>query len=46
MLGLIRGHWGLAAELFTDLFAPDAETEDRAWFAPFLDGFDDVSTTK
>ncbi len=35
VLGLIRGHWGLAAELFTDLFVPDADAEDRAWFARF-----------
>jgi pimeloyl-ACP methyl ester carboxylesterase len=35
VLGLIRGHWGLAAGLFTDLFVPDADAESRAWFARF-----------
>lgn len=35
VLGLIRGHWGLATELFTDLFVPDADAESRAWFARF-----------
>ncbi len=35
VLGLIRGHWGLATKLFTDLFVPDADAESRAWFARF-----------
>jgi pimeloyl-ACP methyl ester carboxylesterase len=35
ILGMIRGHWGLGTELLTDLFVPDANAEERAWFARF-----------
>lgn len=35
VVGLIRGHWGLATGLFTDLFVPDADADSRAWFARF-----------
>lgn len=35
VLGLIQGHWGLATRVFTDLFVPDADAADRAWFARF-----------
>ena len=30
---MVRAHWGLATELFTDLFVPEADADDRAWFA-------------
>lgn len=32
---MIRVRWGLATELFTDLFVPEADAEDRAWFSRF-----------
>jgi pimeloyl-ACP methyl ester carboxylesterase len=35
VLGLIQGHWGLAAELLTDLFLPDSDAADRAWLTRF-----------
>jgi pimeloyl-ACP methyl ester carboxylesterase/DNA-binding CsgD family transcriptional regulator len=32
VLGLVRQHWGLAADLLADLFAPDADAGTRAAF--------------
>jgi pimeloyl-ACP methyl ester carboxylesterase/DNA-binding CsgD family transcriptional regulator len=35
VLGLVRQHWGLASDLLTDVFAPDADAATRAAFARY-----------
>jgi pimeloyl-ACP methyl ester carboxylesterase len=35
VLGLVRQHWGLASDLLTDVFAPDADAGMRAAFARY-----------
>src|SRR3954454_22486166 len=35
VLGLVRQHWGLASDLLTDLFAPDADAATRAAFTRY-----------
>jgi pimeloyl-ACP methyl ester carboxylesterase/DNA-binding CsgD family transcriptional regulator len=35
VLGLVREHWGLASDLLTDLFAPDADAPARAAFTRY-----------
>jgi pimeloyl-ACP methyl ester carboxylesterase/DNA-binding CsgD family transcriptional regulator len=35
VLGLVRQHWGLAADLLTDVFAPDADAATRAAFTRY-----------
>jgi pimeloyl-ACP methyl ester carboxylesterase/DNA-binding CsgD family transcriptional regulator len=35
VLGLVRHHWGLAADLLADLFAPDADAGTRAAFTRY-----------
>jgi pimeloyl-ACP methyl ester carboxylesterase/DNA-binding CsgD family transcriptional regulator len=35
VLGLVRQHWGLASDLLTDVFAPDAYATTRAAFARY-----------
>jgi len=35
VLGLVDQHWGLAADLLTDVFAPDADAATRAAFARY-----------
>ncbi|GAB3075000.1 alpha/beta fold hydrolase [Pedococcus soli] len=35
VLGLIAGHWGLASDVLTDLFAPEADAGFRAVFARY-----------
>src|SRR3954470_14607292 len=35
VLGLVRQHWGLAADLLADVFAPDADTATRAVFTRY-----------
>jgi pimeloyl-ACP methyl ester carboxylesterase/DNA-binding CsgD family transcriptional regulator len=35
VLGLVRQHWGLAADLLGDLFAPDADAGTRAAFTRY-----------
>jgi pimeloyl-ACP methyl ester carboxylesterase/DNA-binding CsgD family transcriptional regulator len=35
VLGLVRQHWGLASDLLTDVFAPDADAATRAAFTRY-----------
>ena len=35
VLGLVQEHWGLATDLLTDIFAPDADAATRAAFAQY-----------
>lgn len=35
VVGLVRQHWGLAADLLTDVFAPDADAPTRAAFSRY-----------
>ena len=35
VLGLVEQHWGLATDLLTDVFAPDADAATRAAFARY-----------
>ncbi|MEU4241839.1 alpha/beta fold hydrolase [Actinoplanes sp. NPDC026619] len=35
VLGLVRQHWGLASDLLTDVFAPDADAGTRAAFTRY-----------
>jgi len=35
VLGLVRQHWGLAADLLADIFAPDADAATRTAFARY-----------
>ena len=35
VLGLVREHWGLASDLLTDVFAPDADAAMRAAFVRY-----------
>jgi pimeloyl-ACP methyl ester carboxylesterase/DNA-binding CsgD family transcriptional regulator len=35
VLGLVRQHWGLASDLLTDVFAPDADAATRTAFARY-----------
>jgi pimeloyl-ACP methyl ester carboxylesterase/DNA-binding CsgD family transcriptional regulator len=44
VLGLVRQHWGLAADLLADLFAPDADAGTRAAFIRYQRDSADAET--
>ncbi|WP_433088189.1 alpha/beta fold hydrolase [Dactylosporangium sp. CA-052675] len=44
VLGLVRQHWGLASDLLTDVFAPDADAATRAAFARYQRESSDAAT--
>jgi len=44
VLGLVREHWGLAADLLADVFAPDADAPTRAAFTRYQRDAADAET--
>lgn len=46
LLGLIETHWGLASDVLTDIFAPDAPTASRERFAEYQRASSDAGTAR
>lgn len=46
VLGLVGEHWGLASDLLTDLFAPDADAGTRRAFTGYQRGAADAGTAR
>lgn len=46
LLGLIDAHWGLASDVLTDIFAPDAPAASRERFAGYQRASSDAATAR
>ncbi|MFF2271143.1 alpha/beta fold hydrolase [Agromyces sp. NPDC058136] len=46
VLGLIDAHWGLASDVLTDIFAPDAPSASRERFAAYQRASSDAATAR